>query len=59
MKTTDVNPLRRHCFCRRKTNTGRHLRRHCRMPSRIPMAEVSQMKGVIEREAGGNERNSK
>ena len=40
MKTTDVNPLYDGIFfCRRKTNTGRHLRRHCRMPSRIPMAE--------------------
>ena len=41
MKTTDVNPLRWHFFCRRKTNIGRHLRRHCRMPSRIPMAGLN------------------
>ena len=35
-------PLRRHFFCRRKTNIGRHLRRHCRMPPPIPMAVEQQ-----------------
>ena len=29
-------------FCRRKTNIGRHLRRHCRMPPPIPMAEAKK-----------------
>ena len=30
--------LRRQFSCRRKSNIGRHLRQHCRLPPPIPMA---------------------
>ena len=49
-KTAYVKTFTTAFFCRRKTNIGRHLRRHCRMPPPIPMAgETSPYENAVVR----------